>query len=86
MSTHEDFIIREITKELNILFSTFDTKVLATAMMIQSARALRSLHTAGVWTVKDVKDVLAVATENILLPFPPDQIPEVRTINNSPPQ
>jgi len=76
---HNDFVINEINKELDLLFSTFDTKTLATAMMLRSAQMLRACHSAGVWKVEDVRAVVEGATEDIYEPLPKDQVPKVAT-------
>ena len=73
----QDFIANEIHSELDRLFSTFDTKFLATAMMIRASAALRACHSAGVWTVADVRAVVEGATENVYTPLPPDQVPRI---------
>lgn len=83
MKTHSDFMIGEINKELDLLFSTFDTKTLATAMMLRSAQALRAVHSAGLWRVEDVQAVVDSATKDILKPLPADQIPKIATTGNS---
>jgi hypothetical protein len=74
---HNDFIANEISKELDRLFGTFDTKYLATAMLIRSAQALRACHSAGVWCVEDVRAVVESATEHVYTPLPKDQVPRV---------
>jgi hypothetical protein len=71
MMDHRDFVLGEITKELDLLFSTFDTKILATAMMLRSA---------GMWRVEDVKAVVDGATKDILTPLPKDQVPKVAAL------
>lgn len=76
---HRDFIVNEINKELDLLFSTFDTKTLATVMMIRSAAALRAIHNAGLWKVDDVRAVVEGATADIYKPLPKDQIPKIAT-------
>jgi hypothetical protein len=74
---HHDFIINEISKELDILFSTFDTRMLATAMMVRSAQALRATHASGMWRVEDVRAVIEGALENVYEPLPKEQMPKV---------
>jgi hypothetical protein len=76
---HQEFVYAEIAKELDILFSTFDTKTLATAMMIRSAYALRACHSAGLWKVEDVRAVVEGATADIYEPLPVDQVPKIAT-------
>ena len=46
-------------------------------MMLRASAALRALHSAGVWQIKDVQDVLDVAMEDILTPLPVDEVPPV---------
>lgn len=77
---HQDFVIGEIAKELDLLFSTFDTKVLAAAMLLRSTQALRAVHSAGMWRVEDVKAVIDGATKDVLTPLPKDQVPKVATL------
>jgi hypothetical protein len=78
--THQDFIIDEIAKELDRLFATFDTKVLATAMLLRSATALRAVHSAGMWRVEDVRAVVEGVTKDIYEPLPKDQLPKVAAL------
>lgn len=78
-----DFIANEIHSELDRLFSTFDTKFLATAMMIRASAALRACHSAGVWKVEDVKAVVEGALEHVYEPLPKDQVPRVATPGGS---
>lgn len=79
---HEDFIINEIHTELNRLFLTFDTKVLAAAMMIRAGQALRACHSAGVWTVDDVRVVVEEATADVYTPLTEDKVPRIVTTGN----
>jgi hypothetical protein len=83
MIDHRDFVLNEIAKELDLLFSTFDTKILATAMMLRSAHALRAVHSAGMWKVDDVRAVIEGATKDVYEPLPKDQVPKVATLGGS---
>jgi hypothetical protein len=74
---HDEFIIKEIHKELDLLFSTFDTKVLSAAMMLRSAHALRAVHSAGLWHIEDVKAVVDDSLKDIYVRLPEAKIPRV---------
>ena len=80
MKTHKDFIVEEIYNELNVLCSTFDTRMLATAMLLKSTQMLRALHSTGMWRTEDIKAVVEGALENIYEQLPKDQVPRVATI------
>ena len=72
-----DTMSSQIHDELTALTLRYDTKLLAVAMMLRASAALRALHSAGVWQIKDVQDVLDVAMEDIFTPLPVDKVPPV---------
>jgi hypothetical protein len=80
MKSHQDFIFDEIARELTTLFTTFDTRTLASAMLIRSAKALRALHSTGMWKKEDVRVVVEAALKDIYEPLPKDQLPPVSMI------
>ena len=83
MKTHQDFIFDEISRELTTLFMTYDTRTLATAMMVRSAKALRALHSTGMWKKEDVRAVVDAALQDIYEPIPKDQLPPVTSIGGT---
>jgi hypothetical protein len=80
---HSDIVITQITEQLDVLCSSFDTKVLAAAMMLRSAQMLRACHSAGVWKVEDVRAVVESATKNIYTPLPENRAPKVVTLDGN---
>lgn len=80
---HSDVVISQITEQLDVLCSSFDTKVLAAAMMLRSAQMLRACHSAGVWKVEDVRAVVESATKNIYTPLPENRAPKVVTLDGN---
>lgn len=80
---HGDVVISQIAEQLDVLCSSFDTKVLAAAMMLRSAQMLRACHSAGVWKVEDVRAVVESATKNIYTPLPENRAPKVVTLDGN---
>lgn len=72
-----DSMVDQIQEDLTQLFMKYDTKLLATAMLMRSATALRTVHSAGIWKVSDVQAVVEAALEDIYTPIPAENLPPV---------
>jgi len=81
----QDDIISAISIELDRLYATFDTRVLAAAMLVKSTVVLRACHSAGAMKVEDVQAMIKEVTSDIYLPLPRSQVPPVITTDGGPP-
>ena len=72
-----------INDQITALAMTFDTKTLATVMMHRAAGMLRAVHSAGLWTEKDVRDFVEGCLVDIYDKLPDNQTPKVATLGMS---
>lgn len=69
----------EIAAKLSELQMSYDTKVLATSLLVRGAQLLAGCRAAGVWTQEDVVNIL-VGINGVALE-PPETVPTVMILD-----
>lgn len=78
MESIEDQLLK-IQAEIDRLFTTFDTRLLTTLMLHNAISGIRSLQSAKVWEVAEVRKLIADAFFDLSTPVPDDKVPGIIT-------
>jgi hypothetical protein len=62
-------VMNEIGERLDDLILSYDSKVLATMLVVKGCGLLRALYNSGLWTEKDIKPILDEAAREVFLPM-----------------
>jgi hypothetical protein len=78
-STYPSSLVDEMNDQLDQLFSTYDTRLLSSLMLVRAGAALRALHSVGAWKVEDVKVIVDDVLSTIYTPLPKSDHPAIAT-------